>query len=147
MSLSEGLSAVETPEGGISIIDGEGAEQAAIAAPFAYDQTYVKSSAASGYTTEAVSLSIVEDSPGLVVRLAADPAWLGDPARAFPVVIDPTVKYIGTNADTTIRKPPPPPTTAATPSWPSRAAAMRIASSTGRRCSRCPSPCWPPRSG
>jgi hypothetical protein len=51
-----------------------------------------------------VSLSIVEDGPEPVVRLAADPAWLADPIRAYPVVIDPTVRLIGSNADTTIRK-------------------------------------------
>jgi hypothetical protein len=104
VSLSEGLSAVATPDGGINIVDGAGAEQAFIDAPFLYDQAFARDGAASGYKSEAVSLSIVEQSPGLVLRLAADPAWLADPARAYPVVIDPTIRLIGSNADTTLRK-------------------------------------------
>lgn len=104
VALSEGLSMVETPEGGIDIVDDDGAVQGAIDAPYLYDQSYAKDLDTSGYSTEAVSLSIVEDAPDLVVRLAADPAWLTDEAQAYPVVIDPTIRLIGSNADTTIRK-------------------------------------------
>lgn len=44
-------------------------------------------------TSQAVDLRIVETSPGLVVELAADRAWLEDPQRVFPVVVDPTVIF------------------------------------------------------
>jgi hypothetical protein len=94
LSLSEGLSAVQTPEGGVNVVDGSGAAQAFIDPPFLYDQAYAESGAAGGYSTEAVSLSIVEDGPAPVLRLAADPAWLADPARSYPVVIALVVAWV-----------------------------------------------------
>lgn len=42
---------------------------------------------------EAVSLEMTATEPELVVRLALDPAWLADPARVWPVTIDPVVTF------------------------------------------------------
>ncbi len=104
VALSPGLSAVETDAGGISFLDAAGTERASFAAPFAYDAAYHATGAEGAFTEDAVSLHIVQTSPQLVVRLAADPAWLAAPERAWPVVIDPVVHITGANADTYIRK-------------------------------------------
>jgi RHS repeat-associated protein len=106
VALSPGLSARETPEGGVAVLDGAGNQRGLFNAPYMYDQSYADSGAEDGLSTEAVSLRIVAESPELVIRLTAEPAWLADPARAWPVVIDPafTVSIQGDNTDTTLRK-------------------------------------------
>ncbi|MBW3651311.1 MAG: hypothetical protein KY458_12165, partial [Actinobacteria bacterium] len=88
---SPGLTAIESTAGGIDFVDGEGVARATFAPPFAYDANFESTGAESAFSEDAVSLSIVETSPQLVVRLAADPTWLAAPERAWPVVIDPTL--------------------------------------------------------
>lgn len=45
-----------------------------------------------------VSVSLVSQAPGTaVLKVGIDPAWLADPARAFPVVIDPTYDELTSN--------------------------------------------------
>lgn len=87
----------------MSIVDAEGTERASLAPPFVADASHPAGDLAGdgpGYSTEAVSLRIVEWAPELVVRLAVDPAWLAAPERAWPVVVDPTVTITGSNHDT-----------------------------------------------
>ncbi len=102
VATSPGLTAEETSEGAIALLDGEGGRWAEFSPPFAYDADYEASGSGQHYSAEAVSLRIVERSPELVVRLAVDPAWLAAPERAWPVVIDPTVTINGANNDTYI---------------------------------------------
>ncbi|MDP9421078.1 MAG: DNRLRE domain-containing protein [Actinomycetota bacterium] len=104
VELSPGLSAVETKAGGISFVDAGGTERASFAPPFAYDASYQTSGAGRSFTEDAVSLRIVETSPQLVVRLAADRAWLDAPDRAWPVVIDPVLTITGATADTYVSR-------------------------------------------
>ena len=101
---SAGLTASETAAGGIDFVDGEGTTRAAFAAPFAYDANFESTGAQSAFTEDGVSLSIVETSPELVVRLAADPTWLAAPERVWPVVIDPMLTIGGGAADTYLSK-------------------------------------------
>jgi RHS repeat-associated protein len=103
VTTSPGLIAQESA-GGISFVDGEGNERARFAPPFAYDASFEASPSATSFTEDAVSLRIVETSPQLVVRLAAEPAWLGAPERAWPVVIDPVLTIEGATADTYLRQ-------------------------------------------
>jgi hypothetical protein len=102
VALSPGLAAQETAEGGITIVDAEGTERARFAAPFVVDASQSGEGLADGpgYSTEAVSLRIVERAPDLLVRLAVDPAWLSAPERAWPVVVDPSVTITGSSHDT-----------------------------------------------
>jgi hypothetical protein len=101
---SPGLTAEESGGGGIDFVDATGTTQAAFAAPFAYDAAFEDSGSEESFTEEAVTLRIVERSPELVVRLAADPAWLSAPGRAWPVVIDPVLTIGGSDADTYLSK-------------------------------------------
>ncbi len=103
VTTSPGLVAQEGA-GGISFVDAEGHERARFVPPFAYDASFEASPSAASFTEDAVSLRIVETSPELVVRLAADPAWLGAPERAWPVVIDPVLTIEGATADTYLRQ-------------------------------------------
>lgn len=100
VEVSEGLAAEENPRGGIDFVDAAGSVAFAFAAPFMFDSA--QSDDGLGARSEAVRLEIAEDSPGLVVRLAADREWLEDPARVFPVVIDPTVRFDQADQDTFI---------------------------------------------
>ncbi len=102
MAASRGLTAEETPEGGIALVDGQGGRWAEFSPPYAYDADYEASGDMAHYSAEAVSLRIVERSPQLVVRLAVDPVWLAAPERVWPVVVDPTVTIIGATHDTYI---------------------------------------------
>ena len=46
---------------------------------------------ADGEWSDALTLSIEESKNNrLKIRVSADPEWLKDPARAFPVTVDPT---------------------------------------------------------
>lgn len=101
---SPGLSARETPGGGIDFVDAEGNPQASFAPPFAYDANFKTTGAQSAYTEEAVSLRIVESAPELVVRLAVDPVWLAAPERAWPVVVDPVLTISSAGVDTFLSK-------------------------------------------
>ncbi len=98
--LSPGLSAEETPDGGVAILSADGTERAAFAPPFVTDASHVAGEVLGegpGYSTEAVSLRILERAPELVLRLAVDPAWLAAPERAWPVVVDPTLTVTSAN--------------------------------------------------
>ncbi|HEV2070347.1 MAG TPA: fibronectin type III domain-containing protein [Acidimicrobiales bacterium] len=101
---SKGLTATETLAGGIDFVDGAGEAKASFAPPFAYDADFHAAGSESSFTEDAVSLRIVETTPQLVVRLAADPAWLAAPERAWPVVVDPVLTFEGADADTYLRK-------------------------------------------
>lgn len=95
---SAGLSAQENAAGGIDFLDGAGEIRAHFSPPVAYDANFGTPESEGSFTDEAVSLRIVEQKPTLVVRLAAEQAWLDAPERAWPVVIDP-ILTIGAPAD------------------------------------------------
>ncbi len=79
-------------DGGVSFINSAGQEVFEIPAPFAYDST--PGSPQVGYV-EAV---LRGDQEGLLLDLVVDPAWLNDPARVFPVTVDPTVAVSGSGS-------------------------------------------------
>ena len=91
--LSPGLALQETVDGGIAVVDGEGGAWANLRPPFVHDASWPSSEA--GFSTEAVSLKVHSTGAQAVVRLAVDPGWLSDPARVWPVTVDPTVNFIG----------------------------------------------------
>jgi RHS repeat-associated protein len=76
--------------GGIEVVDGAGRTRFSIAAPFMRD--------AAGTVSRAVSYELRRSEAGWVLAIRPDREWLGDPARAFPVEVDPTV-YLGPQVD------------------------------------------------
>ncbi len=93
VGMSPGLSAEATPDGGIAFVDSAGTRWAGFAPPFVHDASYPQSGLEEGFSTEAVSLSIVATSPELIIRLAVDPNWLVEPSRAWPVTVDPSLQF------------------------------------------------------
>lgn len=89
---SPDLSAKAQPAGGISFIDGSGRTQFSFAPPTMFD-------AAGGQTNipHAVTMNLSQGPSGLTVSLVADSTWLSDPARKWPVTIDPTISLTGSD--------------------------------------------------
>jgi RHS repeat-associated protein len=85
-SLSRGLKLVETADGGLVARDAAGADRLRFAPPHVQDG----SGSPGGFSTDATSLTLSGDASDPTVTLSLDPAWLADPARVFPVRLDPT---------------------------------------------------------
>jgi len=87
-----GLHAVQQPNGSIALYraDGEGPAVARIPKPYMTDATADRSSPYGSVWSGAVTQQLSADGKTLTVR--ADKAWLADPHRKYPVVIDPTIK-------------------------------------------------------
>lgn len=81
LSLS-GLTA-RAGEGTIVLADDEGRTKAVIPAGFMED--------AKGAVSHAVRYELLQQGGGQALKVTADATWLADPARAFPVRIDPSV--------------------------------------------------------
>ena len=90
VSLAPGLSARQDGNT-VALVTADGTEWARLDAPFMYDQAHLQTGAPGGYS-DAVTLTVVQQDP-LVLRLSADAGWLADPARVWPVVLDPTVTW------------------------------------------------------
>ncbi|MBC7677374.1 MAG: DNRLRE domain-containing protein [Pseudorhodobacter sp.] len=86
VSLSKDLTLTQTPEGGLVATDLAGAERLRFSAPSVQDA----SSGAAGFSTEATTLRLTGTPSAPVVTLELDRAWLQDPARVFPVRLDPS---------------------------------------------------------
>ncbi|XVV09159.1 DNRLRE domain-containing protein [Actinoplanes sp. CA-131856] len=84
---TEGLTAVPQPDGSIAFRGGGGATVLTMPAPYMYD------------SKSATSAKVSQTVTGDTVTVTADAAWLTDPARAYPVVVDPTIKVQPVPAD------------------------------------------------
>jgi RHS repeat-associated protein len=84
-----GLAPVQARDGSIDLVDASGQTKAVIPPAYAFDSK-VNPVSGEPATTDAVSyqLTTVAGHPVLVATL--DPAWLHDPARVFPVTVDPS---------------------------------------------------------
>ncbi|MGH2442290.1 MAG: hypothetical protein ACRDFX_03890, partial [Chloroflexota bacterium] len=93
LQLSPGFTAQQNTAGGIDLLDGQGAVAFSLAPPSMTDQASA---------THGVAMSLEQDSTGYTVALQGDQSWLADPARSWPVVIDPTMLLPGTTQDCSI---------------------------------------------
>jgi RHS repeat-associated protein len=91
---SPGLTARSTPQGEIDFVDAAGHVTLALAAPIMNDAS-TDPTVAPG----AVSTALTTGPDGLVLTVTPDRGWLLNPARKWPVVIDPTVLLQGANQD------------------------------------------------
>jgi len=92
LRLSAGLTAAAVPDGSITITDRQGAVVFTLPAPAMTDTSHRPAG-----RSRAVRLSL--DPGGTVLTLTADAAWLADPARVYPVTIDPTVSLLPPTQD------------------------------------------------
>ncbi len=96
---TQGLTAKADGHGGIAFLNSAGKVQLGFAPPVMQDSSKQPSG-----VSHAASLTLGTNATGQIVTLAADPAWLADPARVYPVTIDPTVyinaiSFVGATAD------------------------------------------------
>ena len=103
LSTGPGITAKANPSGGIDFADSSGHIRFSFAPPAMHDS----SGAGPFGTSGPVSLKLGETNPNFtILRLKADPKWLADPARKFPVTIDPTTTWQGASQDCYIVGPP-----------------------------------------
>ncbi|WP_206067675.1 LamG-like jellyroll fold domain-containing protein [Nonomuraea composti] len=72
--------------GQVEFVDEAGQVRAGVPAGFMTD------AAATPAVSTAVAYSLVEAGGGPALRVSVDPAWLADPGRRFPVLVDPSVE-------------------------------------------------------
>jgi hypothetical protein len=82
LATSPDITPQQTKDGGIEFLDGSGQTRFTMAAPAVQD--------ASGAAGPA-SMSFQATPTASTITVSVDASWLKDPARAFPVTIDPTV--------------------------------------------------------
>ncbi|WP_160165541.1 DNRLRE domain-containing protein [Conexibacter woesei] len=82
-----GLHAAVDAAGDVDFTDGSGQRRFTFQAPWMKD--------ASGAMSQAARYEVESGDGRQVVVLVLDRAWLSDPARAFPVVVDPTTTWEG----------------------------------------------------
>lgn len=86
----KGLTAKATADGGIAFMDGKGKQVSTIPPATAWD-AQVDPHSGDPASVSPVKLSAAQTNPGhAMLTVTPDLAWLADPARKFPVTIDPT---------------------------------------------------------
>ncbi|MEV4481857.1 DNRLRE domain-containing protein [Micromonospora coxensis] len=88
-----GLTAQQRADGSIAFVPRGGGEPAFVMpAPFMYDAKDDKSSPHGKVWSDKVTQRVKQMYGQTTVTVSADAGWLADPARVYPVVIDPTIK-------------------------------------------------------
>lgn len=87
LKTSPGLVARANPNRGIDFLDSSGTVQFSFAAPFMYER------AAPNGPTGAVTFQLGGKPGRQTLNLTLDETWLANPARNWPVVVDPTITY------------------------------------------------------
>ncbi len=89
-----GLRARQRPDGSIAFLraSGEGEPLYVTPKPFMTDAAADPSSPVGKTFSDKIGQSVTQDGSRLTITLRPDAAWLADPARKYPVVIDPTIK-------------------------------------------------------
>jgi RHS repeat-associated protein len=95
LTLSPGLSPALNDENEIVVVDDEEVERFRIRAPYMEDS----SGSSEGVSTQ-VPMTLVQTEGGWRLSMAPDLAWLQDPARVYPVRVDPTTTPITPSTDT-----------------------------------------------
>nr|WTA65836.1 DNRLRE domain-containing protein [Micromonospora sp. NBC_00855] len=95
-----GLTAQQRQDGSIAFVGPNGGEPVFVMpAPFMYDDKDDASSPHGKVWSDKVSQRVQQVYGHTTVTVSADAAWLADPARVYPVVIDPTIKVQPVPAD------------------------------------------------
>jgi YD repeat-containing protein len=94
LTVSPGLSPNAATGGRIDFSNSQRALAFSFAAPYMYD-------ASNGSTalSRAISVKLEQNAAGWLLTVTPDAAWLGQPSRVWPVVIDPTVVLTGSDCE------------------------------------------------
>jgi hypothetical protein len=95
----QGLTARVEPDGSVAVVDETGAVVGAIPVGYMWDSNVDPRSGESPESRD-VSYELITVDGGPALRVSIDAARLADPARVFPVKVDPTFNYLGTSATT-----------------------------------------------
>ncbi|MDR6594751.1 RHS repeat-associated core domain-containing protein [Saccharothrix longispora] len=76
-------------EGRVELVRGDGGVEAVIPAGFMSDSRREEPA-----TSDGVRYELVDHAGGRALRVSVDDAWLRDPARAYPVLVDPSVSPV-----------------------------------------------------
>jgi hypothetical protein len=93
-----GLTASQNSDGAIVFTDAAGVVQASVPAGFMQDSN-IDPVSGERPTSNAVTYQLVTANGAPALQVSVDAAWLRDPARVFPVTVDPTV-YSGAYGST-----------------------------------------------
>jgi hypothetical protein len=87
---TKGLTAKATSGGGVEFLDAKGEVVSFVPAAQAWDAA-INPRSGEPANVSAVSLSVAQSNPGgAVLTVTPDAEWLADPARVFPITVDPT---------------------------------------------------------
>jgi RHS repeat-associated protein len=87
---TKGLTARAEKDGSVSFVDAKGATVSRFAAPVAWDDQ-VDPASGDKVNVSPVKVTVAQHGKGrAVLTMTPDQAWLTDPARVFPVTVDPT---------------------------------------------------------
>ncbi|MGV8973023.1 MAG: hypothetical protein ACOH10_11940 [Rhodoglobus sp.] len=103
---TKGLSARAQTDGSVSFVDAKGTVVSRFAAPTSWDAG-IDPASGDPASTSAVKVSVAQTGKGrAVLTLTPDPVWLADPARVFPITIDPTYASLSvyTSYDSSVQK-------------------------------------------
>src|SRR5262245_40212765 len=84
-----GLTPAVAKDGSIDLVNASGTTMAVIPPGYAHDSN-VNPASGEPATTHAVSYQLTTGPAGPALVVTLDPAWLHDPARVFPVTVDPS---------------------------------------------------------
>ncbi|MER7415782.1 DNRLRE domain-containing protein [Micromonospora peucetia] len=97
---SAGLTAQQREDGSIAFVRRSGGEPVFVMpAPFMYDDKDDKSSPHGKVWSDKVTQKVTQSGGTSTITVSADARWLADPARVYPVVVDPTIKIQPVPAD------------------------------------------------
>ncbi len=100
----QGLSGRLESDGSVSFVDGAGVVRATVP-PGSMSDSKVDPGTGQPATSQGVSYQLITVAGGPALRMSVDATWLTDPARVFPVTVDPTVNTTAsasTFADSTV---------------------------------------------
>jgi RHS repeat-associated protein len=103
--LTKGLTARAESDGSVSFVDSTGAVVSTLPPATAWDAV-VDPASGDHANTSSVRLTVTQQSPGkAVLTVTPNASWLSDPARVFPVTVDPTdaAKSSTTSFDTYVQ--------------------------------------------
>jgi hypothetical protein len=94
-----GLRAQMADNGDVVFVDDAGTQRAYVPAGFMVDSKF-DANTGEGARSDGVTYSVTMVNGEPVMRVQLDEAWLHDPARVFPVTVDPSVKRFSDSRDT-----------------------------------------------
>jgi RHS repeat-associated protein len=83
-----GMTATEDADGGVVFVDQDGHDKFRVPAPIMWDSSDAAGMKAAA--TQSVKLSVTDAGDLFELTVTPDAAWLNDPAREYPVFVDPT---------------------------------------------------------